>query len=209
MLDRLYATLDSRFLSRVSNLRTLATIALAAGLVVIGIVLAAVSVLTRAGWVPLLFVGAGLLLFVLLGQSRVRAARQRRARALDPAIVAVAERLQASADQIEALFHARQVEEPRRPQPWGLGRGLLSLESEMAAAETEHYEALETYRRRTMALYYERHRAGALNAWDAGYPLGYAQGRERDRGIVQEPAGTAALRLVPGILRDMGWKLIG
>jgi hypothetical protein len=201
MLDRLYATLDSRFLSRVSNLRTLATIALAAGLVVIGIVLAAVSVLTRAGWVPLLFVGAGLLLFALLGQSRVRAARQRRARALDPAVVEVADRLQAVADQTEALVHAREVEEPRRVQPLG---GTLPLQFE---GEDEYYDALAKYRKKTMALYYERHRADAVNAFDAC--AGYTRGRERERSIIYKPNGTAALALVPGILRDMGWKLIG
>jgi hypothetical protein len=197
--DRLRALLDHPFLSRVGNLRTLATIAIAVGLVVIGLVLAAIQLLTRAGWVPLLFVGVGLLLFVLLGMSRVWAVRQRRPRALDPAVVAVVERLRAVADQIEALYDARRVEEPRESEDLAV----------RIADPGGHARALADYRKKTMALYYERHRNEALSAWDDCYPLGYTQGRERERGIIQEPAGTAALRLVPGVLRDMGWKLTG
>jgi hypothetical protein len=209
VLDRLYALLDNQFLSRLGNLRTLVSVAGVVGVVLIALVLALVHVFAHASWVPLLFLGLAFLLALILGLGRLRTRRERRA-AADPVLVAgLADRLQSVADRVEGFVHAREVEEPRRPQPSGLGRGLLSLESEMAAAETEHYEALVAYRKKTMALYYEQHRADAVNAFNACAVLGYTRGRERESSIIYKPNGTAALALVPGILRDMAWKLTG
>jgi hypothetical protein len=198
VLDRLYAMLDSRFLARIGGAMVLVSIGGFIGSVLIALVVAAVALLTHVGWVPLLFLGFALLLALVVVLTRLRARSERRARAHDPAAVARADRLQAVADQVEALYDARRVEEPRQQRAFYA-----------PIDDNEHLAALEDYRKKTMALYYEHHRADALNAFDACAEFGYTRGRERERGVIQEPPGTAALRLVPGILREMGWKLIG
>jgi hypothetical protein len=201
MLDRLYATLDNRLLSRIGNATVLISVGGFVGSVLVALVVALVYLLTHVGWVPLLFLGLALLLALLNVLTRFRERKEQREHAHDPIVIAVAERLQTVADQIEALYHARDVEEPRRFQPPGV---TLPLQFE---GEDEHYETLAEYRKKTMALYYERHRADAVNAFDACAE--YTRGRERERSIIYKPNGTAAMALVPGILRDMGWKLIG
>jgi hypothetical protein len=72
MLDRLHALLDHPFLSRLGNLRTLVSVIGAVALVLIGLILAAIKLLTDAGWVPLLFVGIGLVVAVVVVIERVR-----------------------------------------------------------------------------------------------------------------------------------------
>jgi hypothetical protein len=201
MLDRLHALLDHRFLSRLGNLRTLISVGGVVVLTLIALALALVELFVRVGWVPLLFLGLAFLLALILGLGRLRTRRERRA-AADPVLVAgLADRLQSVADRVEGLLHAREVEEPRRFQPPGV---TLPLQFE---GEDEHYKALAEYRKKTMALYYEQHRADAVNAFNACAVLGYTRGRERESSIIYKPNGTAALALVPGILRDMGWKL--
>lgn len=203
MLDRVFDLLDSRHLSRLGNLRTLIAVGVAGALVFIGLVLAAVQLLTKAGWVPLLFLGVGLAVaFAAAFASAISWWQERkRRRDVGPAEIELGDRLTTAADQIEGLFHAREVEEPRRVQPPGV---VLPLQFE---GQDEHYDALATYRKKTMALYYERHRAEALAAFDACSRL--TAGRERERSIIQKPLGTAALALVPGILRDMANRVTG
>ena len=73
MLNRAFALLDSRFLSRIGNLRTLVSVAGVIALVLIAAVLAAIRLFTDAGWVPLLFVGFALVVAFVLIAGRVRA----------------------------------------------------------------------------------------------------------------------------------------
>jgi ABC-type multidrug transport system fused ATPase/permease subunit len=197
--DRVFAVLDSRFLSRVGSLGTLVSIGGIVGAVLVAIVVALVYPFARAGWVPLLFLGLALLLAVLLVLTRLRARKERRS--VGSSAAEVAARLQVVAGEIEDFYHEREVEEPRRAQSPGVS---LPLQFER---EDGHYEALATYRKKTMALYYREHRRAAVAAFDACSAFGYTAGREQERSIIYKPLGTAALALVPGILRDMGWKL--
>jgi hypothetical protein len=197
MFDRLFAILDSRLLSRIGNLETLTGVLAGGGLLLIAIVVATVDLFVHTGWVPLEFLGLTLVVVLLFGVSRLqRHLRQRRAKS-DPRVPEITANLKAVADRLEGFIDARNVAEPEPPIDPG-----VYLEEEL-------YEMLVDYEKKTMALYYESHRADALNAFDACDVLGYTRGRERERSIIYKPDGTAALALVPGILRDMGWKLIG
>jgi hypothetical protein len=72
VLDRAFALLDNRHLSRLGNLRTLITVGTAGALMLIGLILAAVKLFTKVGWVPLLFLGAGLAVAFVVAISYLR-----------------------------------------------------------------------------------------------------------------------------------------
>lgn len=67
MLERAFQLLDHPFLSRLGNLKTLIGLLVAAALFVTGLVVALAAVFSNAGWVPLLFIGAGVLVLLLVG----------------------------------------------------------------------------------------------------------------------------------------------
>ncbi len=110
----------------------------------------------------------------------------------------LAERLANTADDVEALYDSRRVEEPRLPL---LGGGVLA-----AVTSNPDPNGLEVYRKRTMALYYERYRTAAVTAFDEA--LAYGVTTPDQRTIIHQPNGTAALRLVPDVLRDAAARLI-
>jgi hypothetical protein len=76
---RALAVLDHPFLARIGNLNTLVAVLAAMALMAVGLVVAVVSLLTEVGWVPLLFVGAGLALVAFLGiRGLARGCQKRR-----------------------------------------------------------------------------------------------------------------------------------
>jgi len=197
MIDRLFAVLDSRLLARIGNLKTLTGVLTFGGLLLIAIVVAMVNLFAHTGWVPQGFLGLTLIFPLLFGLSRLQRYLRLRQAESDLRVPEIAANLKAVADRVEDFIDARTAEEPEPP----IDRS--------AYLEEELYEIGLDYEKKTMALYYERYRADAVNAFDACHVLGSTQGREHERSIIYKPNGTDALALVPGILRDMGWKLIG
>lgn len=98
-----------------------------------------------------------------------------------PSPPTLAERLEAIASQIADFCDARKTEEPAG-------------------------DAMEDYRKNTMALYYSNHRTNALNAFDEAIRL-HAAPSERRREI-EKPNGTAHLVQIPNLLRDVADRLV-
>jgi hypothetical protein len=121
----------------------------------------------------------------------VAAHRTRQAEERDPA----AKRLRKVASEVHDFSDARNVEEPRQA-------GDLAAK---IADPGDDYRTLEAYRKKTMAIYYERFRSEALAAFDDGFKLNAVEAEAR--AIVRQPDGTAALALVPDILRRSADRL--
>jgi hypothetical protein len=102
------------------------------------------------------------------------------------------DRLYKLAGEIDAFFHARWVQEPRPP--------VGPLGEPIGSFDEKQLEQLEAYRKKTMALYYEQHQANATAICDEALALKAFPAEHRQ--TVHHPNGTAALRLVPGLLRD-------
>jgi hypothetical protein len=108
------------------------------------------------------------------------------------------ERLYKLAREIDAFFQARWVEEPRVPLD-ALGNPIEQPD------EDERMERLVAYRKKTMALYYEQHQAKAIGACDEATALRAFPSEHRQ--IIHSPHGTAALKLIPGLLEDSADRL--